>query len=108
MRYFLMVLAIGATGGAIGTLLLSGTPETQVQHRIEVYERTVQVEVDRPTPILDSLLSETDMAEIERQSDCLFEWLREQVGWDITLEVVVAGGYWTDTLGGACAVMEGK
>jgi hypothetical protein len=54
-----------------------------------------------PTPYADSLL---DMVEVERQADCLWEFLyAAQV--EITLEVVLAAGTWTDALGGPCLVI---
>jgi hypothetical protein len=54
-----------------------------------------------PTPIADSLV---DWVELERQTDCLWEYL-EQSGVEITLEIVLAAGTWTDALGGACLVI---
>jgi hypothetical protein len=70
--------------------------------RTEVVVRTVEVEpVEVETPIADGLL---DWVELERQTDCLWELLqREQV--EITFEVVIAAGVWTDALGGACLVI---
>jgi len=56
---------------------------------------------DVPTPIADSLL---DMEEVERQTDCLWELLQSS-GVEITLEIVLAAGTWTDALGGACLVI---
>jgi hypothetical protein len=114
MRYFLMVLGIGSVAGAVltGAVALVLWPEPQL-----VVERVVeQVEVEVPatwedhlqveTPAIDSLLTDEDWAEIDRESDCLFEFLQHHVGWDITLEAVMAAGDWTDVLGGACAVLE--
>ena len=57
------------------------------------------------TPAIDSLISDEEWAELDRQSDCLYEFLREHVGYEITLDAVVAAGYWTDVLGGACLVI---
>ena len=53
---------------------------------------------DVPTPVLDSY---TDVDEAERQGLCLWEWMKEQ-GVEFTLNSVLAAGYWTDELGGAC------
>lgn len=50
------------------------------------------------TPLLDSI---TDVDEAERQGECLWVWMRDQQV-ELTLESVLAAGYWTDTLGGAC------
>ena len=55
-------------------------------------------ENDVPTPVLDSY---TDVDEAERQGLCLWEWMKEQ-GVEFTLNSVLAAGYWTDELGGAC------
>ena len=53
------------------------------------------------TPFADALV---DFDELERQSDCLWELLQE-TGVEITLEIVIAAGTWTDALGGACRVI---
>ena len=53
---------------------------------------------DTETPYADSL---TDVDEAERQGACLWEWMRQQ-GVEFTLDSVMAAGYWTDELGGAC------
>jgi hypothetical protein len=92
--------------GVFTTLLVvAPTSTTVVHYETVVREEPRQERVD--TPILDSLLTEEDWERIDRESDCLFEFLQLHVGWDITLDAVLAGGYWTDTLGGACLVMEG-
>jgi hypothetical protein len=58
------------------------------------------------TPVIDGMFfTDEDWAEIDRQSDCLFEFIREHVGHDITLEIVLTAGLWTDALGGACLVI---
>ena len=59
------------------------------------------------TPAIDSLISDDEWGELDRQADCLYDFLREHVGYEITLDAVVAAGYWTDVLGGACAVIGG-
>ena len=69
---------------------------------------TVTQEVDRyqqwaDTPIADSLIEDWD--EIDRQSDCLFEYLQEHLGYEITLEAVLYAGAWLDILGGPCLVI---
>jgi len=69
----------------------------------EVFVRTVEVEeVEyRPTPIADSLV---DWVDLERQTECLWEFLQAS-GVDLTLQNVMAAGTWTDALGGACLVI---
>jgi len=88
--------------GVFATLLVISPDSTVVTN----YETVVR-EVDRyqewvDTPILDSLV---DWDEIDRQTDCLWEFLQAHVGYDITLDAVLAAGYWTDILGGACRVI---
>jgi hypothetical protein len=86
------------------TTLLVISPVTTV---VTEYKTVVQeVEIEREwvdTPILDSLV---DWDEVDRQTDCLWEFLQLNVGHNITLDAVLAAGYWTDILGGACEVME--
>lgn len=53
------------------------------------------------TPILDSLI---DWDEMDRENDCLWEFL-QQHDVELTLESVWAAGEWTDALGGACAAI---
>ena len=53
---------------------------------------------DTETPIADSRI---DVDEAERQGECLWQWMRQQ-GVEFTLNSVLAAGYWTDELGGAC------
>jgi hypothetical protein len=114
MRYFLMVLSIGAVVGAsaAGLLAVAVWPDIEPSETVRVVDRVVEVErawaevAEIETPVIDSLFfTEEDWAEVDRQSDCLFDWLQEQVGYDITLERVLAAGYWTDALGGPCYVM---
>ena len=67
-----------------------------VEKRVSVYDDPVS------TPIIDELVGEERFEYLERESDCLFEYLRSYVGYEITLDLVLAGGYWTEALGGAC------
>jgi hypothetical protein len=108
MRYFLMVLAIGATfgvavAGAVAVMVWPEPALAQTVHIVEVFVPAVSEQAG--TPLIDSLISAEEWDEVDRQSDCLFDWLAGQVGHDITLERVVAAGYWLDSLGGACEVM---
>lgn len=88
--------------GVFVTLLLISPNPSTVTH----YETVVrEVEVEREwadTPIADSLVDWTDF---EKETDCLWEFLQAHVGYNITLDAVLAAGYWTDILGGACAVI---
>ena len=69
-------------------------------HRVVVVEPSDEPE-EIATPYADGLI---DWVELDRQTDCLWELLqRTQV--DVTYEVVVAAGVWTDALGGACRVI---
>ena len=70
---------------------------TQTQHEPTEWEKALEVS----TPIADSLV---DWQELERQTDCLWELLQD-TGVEITLDVVLAAGTWTDALGGACFVI---
>jgi hypothetical protein len=70
----------------------------QVAYQVVTVTAPVQDVGPVETPYADSL---TDVEEAERQGGCLWEWMREQQV-EFTLESVVAAGYWTDTLGGAC------
>lgn len=57
---------------------------------------------DIETPIVDSLV---DWDEVDRQNECLWVFLQDHFGYDLTLDRVLAAGYWTDALGGACLVI---
>jgi len=79
----------------------------EVVHVAVVYEQPLapsawEVALAVETPLADALV---DWDAVERESDCLFEFLRQHFGWEITLERVLAAGAWTDELGGACAVI---
>lgn len=82
------------------TTLLVVSPTTVIEY--ETIVREVEPEWVE-TPILDSFVEDWD--EWDRQSDCLFEYLQQHVGWDITLERVFAAAEWTDSIGGACLVI---
>ncbi len=104
MRPVVAVVALVAYGWALVTAAdarheAKPTQYETVVRYVEHNERVERVE----TPILDSMIDDWD--ELERQSDCLFEFLREHFGYEITLERVLYAGWWTDELGGACAVI---
>jgi len=91
--------------GVFATLLVVAPTPVIVTHYKTVV-REVEVRPERAdTPILDSLLTDEDWERIDRESDCLFLFLQHHVGYDITLDAVLAAGYWTDILGGACKVI---
>ena len=80
----------------VSPIPLTVTEYDVIVHRVEVQPKRVD------TPIADSLV---DWENFEAESDCLFKYLQTHVGWDITLEAVLAAGWWTDILGGACQVI---
>jgi hypothetical protein len=91
--------------GVFATLLVVAPTPVIVTH-YETIVQEVEVQPERvDTPILDSLLTDEDWERIDRESDCLFKFLQQHVGWDITLDAVLAAGSWTDILGGACEVI---
>lgn len=93
-----------AAGFLFALLAVVPQPKTTIEYQVVIREPAKQEPAD--TPVIDSLMTDEDWARIERESDCLFDYLQMHFGWDITLDRVMAGGYWTDELGGACAVME--
>ena len=107
-KYWVGVIQGAAFGAAVvATAAAAAWPEPE--HHVEVIERQVSPtwqELEAvETPVIDSLMNDGWLEESERQSDCLFEYLQAHVGWEITLERVVAAGLWTDSLGGACKVI---
>ena len=109
-RYWVGVLQGAALGLSVAVTIAAAVwPEPDVIHEIEVVERLVKPTFEDAliveTPVIDSLMDDGWEAESDRQSDCLFEWLQAEVGWEITLDRVVAAGYWLDSLGGPCEVM---
>lgn len=57
------------------------------------------------TPYIDGLIEAEEWDRIDAESVCLWEYLVEHFGRDMTLEAVWAAGIWTDQLGGACAAI---
>jgi hypothetical protein len=83
-------------------LVVSPTTVTVIEYETVVREMEYEREwVD--TPIADSLVKDFD--EVDRQSDCLFTYLQEHLGYDITLEAVLFASAWLDILGGPCLVI---
>jgi hypothetical protein len=62
------------------------------------WERALEVE----TPLVDELV---DWDEVDRQTECLWVFLTDHFGNDLTMDRVLAAGAWTDALGGACLVI---
>ena len=86
-----------ALGVIFTAFSLHPVPVTVTEYEVVVREVTVEPPpVD--TPIADSLV---DVGEAERQGECLWWWMKGQ-GVEFTLNSVLAAGYWTDELGGAC------
>jgi hypothetical protein len=107
MRPVVAVVALAAFGWALVTAadarheakppLYETVVVTQVAAEQSEWEKALEVE----TPLADALV---DWVEVERQTDCLWEFM-SQAGVELTLEVVLAAGTWTDALGGACLVI---
>jgi len=84
--------------GVFFTLLVaSPSPVTVVETETFVREIEVQPEWEE-TPLLDSMI---DVAEAERQGECLWYYLQQE-GIEITLRNVLAMGEYADIMGGAC------
>ena len=105
-----MRLIAGVVAAAVFGWALVTAADQRHEARPIAYETFVVTEVVEskweealavPTPLVDALL---DMDEVERQIDCLWEFLTA-AGVELTLEVVLAAGTWTDALGGACLVI---
>jgi hypothetical protein len=71
---------------------VAAEPETSA------WEQALAVE----TPLVDALV---DWDEVDRQTDCLWVFLTDHFGNDLTMDRVLAAGAWTDALGGACQVI---
>jgi len=101
LRWSLAALAIiAAAGWTFGFYQMSRPAAVLVERHIEFVEVQVPFE-DVETPIADSLI---DFDELERESECLWEYLQE-AGVEITFRNVVAAGDWTAALGGACLLI---
>jgi hypothetical protein len=61
-----------------------------------------QEALDVKTPVIDALV---DWDEVDRQTDCLWVFLTDHFGNDLTMDRVLAAAAWTDALGGACLVI---
>ena len=94
--------------GVLATLLVV-SPIPVVITEYETIIKIVEVKPEwKETPVIDSLMDEGWEEESQRQSDCLFEYLRQQLGYEITLEAVLYAGAWLDILGGPCEVIGGE
>ena len=86
------------------TTLLVVAPTQVIVTKYETIVREIERDYEWvDTPIVDSLVKDWD--EVDRQSDCLFVYLQEHLGYDITLEAVIYAGGWLDILGGPCSVI---
>jgi len=84
------------------TSLLVVSPSTVEVPYYETFVREVEVQPEWvETPIIDSMITDEEWVEIERQSLCLYDYLKVH-DIDITLENVLTVGDYTDIMGGAC------
>jgi len=84
--------------GVLFTLLVV-SPSTVNVTKYETFVREMEVQPERErTPLLDSMI---DVAEAERQGECLWYYLQQE-GIEITLRNVLAMGEYADIMGGAC------
>jgi hypothetical protein len=95
-----------AGAGLIVGVLFGPVPDPVERWQVETVVQpaapmTWQDWQDVETPVLDSLF---DVDEFERQSACLWEFMREH-GLEVSVPVVMAAGEWTDLHGGACAMI---
>ena len=102
MKAVLTAMFWAAVGGTVAWHMLP--PDSQVHYQTVIQQAPPVERIPSDTPYADSLV---DFDEVERDTDCLWVILREQFGWDITMERVTAAALWTYELGGACAVLEG-
>jgi hypothetical protein len=99
-----VTVALIGFGWAVVTAADARHEQVRPEVMTEVFFNTVLVEPEddyADTPYADSLV---DWVEHDRQTDCLWSMLQES-GVDLTLEVVLAAGTWSDALGGACLMI---
>jgi hypothetical protein len=97
-----VVVGLMAFGWALVAAADSRQEPVQGMTWTETFVQTVAAGPDLvETPHADSLV---DWDEVDRQTDCLWLLLQD-AGVELTLEVVLAAGVWTDALGGACLVI---
>jgi hypothetical protein len=105
MRPFWTVLALAGFGWALVTAADARHEARPVEVAYQVVPAASQPSWDEAleweTPVIDALV---DWDEVDRQTDCLWDFLQAS-GVEITLQTVVAAGAWTDALGGACLVI---
>jgi hypothetical protein len=78
------------------------TAEPKIVTEVHTVEVLVEVEPEPVfTPVLDDMI---DWAEVDRQDDCLWRFMREHE-LQLTFEMVWAVGEVADVLGGACLLM---
>jgi hypothetical protein len=102
VRLFAAVVGLSVFGWALVVAADARHDPLPFSGRAQVFVQTVEVPVEvGETPFADSLV---DWPEIDRQTECLWEFLL-QAGVELTLQTVLAAGDWTDALGGACLVI---
>ena len=94
-----------AVGVVAGWYLTPTATEVQYETIVREVRTSWDDALQWETPVIDSMFTDEEWAEMDRQSDCLFEFLQGDFGHEITMNRVLAAGYWTDELGGACAVI---
>lgn len=94
--------------GVLTSLLVVSPSTVKVPYYVTQYETVVrEVEVQPEwveTPIIDSMITDEEWAEMERQNACLWDYFQIN-DIEITYESVVAVGDYTDIMGGACYLM---
>ena len=86
------------TGVLLMMLLPAEVPVDTVMAEVPV-DAVMAVEIGPwETPYADLMI---DVDEAERQGECLWHYMKAE-GVEFTLESVLAAGYWTEALGGAC------
>lgn len=94
------------TGVAVGWHIAIRPQPAQVTMVVDMpVTRTYEDYVLEGTPYVDGLIEADEWDRLEAEGECLWEYLVEHVGRDMTLEAVWAAGIWTDQLGGACAAI---
>lgn len=76
-----------------------------VEYSVQVIERqpTFEDVVHVETPLIDELV---DWDKVDADTDCLWELLKA-AGVEITIDSVLAFGYWAEVQGGPCEVLNG-
>jgi hypothetical protein len=103
VRPVAVTVALIGFGWAVVTAADARHQPPEARTYTQVFVQTVEPEQEDhfATPYADSLI---DWVEHDRQTDCLWTLL-ERSGVELTLDVVMAAGIWSDALGGACLMI---